>query len=318
MTAKELIALHNLQGFMTRARDAGQRGVRLLSPQERILFEQVEDAKRQRDHDQRRQRGQDAGMSPSPAHRLADRARRPGLDRLAFEKTIQFLGQRPGRGIPSRRRFFEALQADRFEIGRNVRFQPARGGRFGLHHVTQRGQRRGPAERRPAGQQFVEHRAERIDVAGRADVAMPAGGLLRRHVAGTAHDDARLRQPAVVFHDLGQAEVGDPRLIGGVDEHVLRLQVAMQGATLMGEVDRLGDDLDVARRDLRRQRPVLHEGPEVATGHVVHREVMLAVMLADLVDGDDVGVLQVGGGFGLAQESLRPRPGWPGRRRGSF
>ena len=106
------------------------------------------------------------------------------------------------------------------------------------------------------------------------------------------------------FMNLGQAEVGDPRLIGGVDEHVLRLQVAMQSATLMGEVDRLGDDLDVARRALRRQRPVLHEGSEVAARHVVHREVMLAAMLADLVDGDDVGVLQVGGGFGLAQKSF--------------
>ena len=111
------------------------------------------------------------------------------------------------------------------------------------------------------------------------------------------------------FMNLGQAEVGDPRLIGGVDEHVLRLQVAMQGAALMGEVDRLGDDLDVARRDSRRQRPVLHEGSEVAAGHVVHREVMLAVVLADLVDGDDVGVLQVGGGFGLAQEIVATSSG---------
>ena len=38
---------------MTPARDAGQRGVRLLGTQERILFEQVEDAKRQTDHDKR-------------------------------------------------------------------------------------------------------------------------------------------------------------------------------------------------------------------------------------------------------------------------
>src|SRR5947209_5137089 len=31
---------------------------------------------------------------------------------------------------------------------------------------------------------------------------------------------------------------------------------------------------------------------------------MPAAVLADLVDGDDVRVLEVGGGFGLAQESL--------------
>ena len=176
-------------------------------------------------------------------------------------------------------------------------------GRFGLHHVVQRGHRRGPAERRPAGEKFIEHRAKGIDIAGRADVAMPAGGLLRRHVAGAAHDDARLRQLAVVFHDLGQAEIGDPRLIGGVDEHVLRLQVAMQGAALMGEVDRLGDDLDVTRRPLRRERPLRDEGRQVAAVDQVHREVVLALMLADLVDRDDIRVLQVGGGFRLAEKS---------------
>ncbi len=31
---------------------------------------------------------------------------------------------------------------------------------------------------------------------------------------------------------------------------------------------------------------------------------MLAAVLADLVDGDDVGVLQIGGGLGLAEEPL--------------
>ncbi len=31
---------------------------------------------------------------------------------------------------------------------------------------------------------------------------------------------------------------------------------------------------------------------------------MLAIVLADLVDGDDIRVLQVGGSFGLAQEAL--------------
>ena len=79
---------------MARAWDAGQRRVRLLGPQERILFEQIEDAKHQSDDDHRRKRRQNAGMSPGPTHHFADRARRPGLDRLPFEKTVQFLGQR--------------------------------------------------------------------------------------------------------------------------------------------------------------------------------------------------------------------------------
>ena len=134
----------------------------------------------------------------------------------------------------------------------------------------QRGHRRGPAERRPAGQKFIKHRPERIDIAGRADVAMPAGGLFRRHVAGAAHNDARLCKLAVVFHDLGQAEIGDSRLVGGVDEHVLRLQVTMQGAALMGEMDCLGDDLDVPRRALRRQRPVRDKRRKVAAADQVH------------------------------------------------
>ena len=103
-------------------------------------------------------------------------------------------------------------------------------------------------------------------------------------------------------HDFGQAEVGDPRPIVGVDQHVLRLQVAMERAALMGELDRLGDDLHILRRALRRQWPIFHERAEIAPDDVVHREIMLAPMLADFVNGDDIRVLQVGGRFGLAQE----------------
>src|SRR5262249_52913087 len=101
-----------------------------------------------------------AWVSPSPAHHLAHCARRPTVSRLALEESLAFLGKRAGGGLSSRWRFFEALQAYRFEIGRNVCFKPARGGRLGLQHVDHRGHRRGPPEWRPASHQFVEHGAE--------------------------------------------------------------------------------------------------------------------------------------------------------------
>src|SRR5262245_19678548 len=115
---------------------------------------------------------------------------------------------------------------------------------------------------------------------------MPAGRLLRRHVAGTAHDDTGVRELAILLGDLGKPKVRDARLVRRVDEHVLRLQVALQSATLVREVDGLGNDLDVARRGAWRQRAFLYNRSEIPARDIVHREIVLTILLADLVDGD--------------------------------
>ena len=109
-------------------------------------------------------------------------------------------------------------------------------------------------ERRPAREQVIENRAERIDVAAPADQAALGRGLLRRHVVGRAEHLAAQGQFAVVMQPLGQAEVGHARLVERVDQHVGRLEVAVQNAAFVRVVDGLGDGLDVTRGAAAGQR----------------------------------------------------------------
>ena len=94
-------------------------------------------------------------------------------------------------------------------------------------------------ERALAGEDLVEHQAERVDVAARRDLA--AGELLGRHVGGRARAKRFARR-------AGEAEVGDADLAGAVEHHVGRLEVAMDDAAFVrgGEA---GADL---ARDLER------------------------------------------------------------------
>jgi hypothetical protein len=140
-------------------------------------------------------------------------------------------------------------------------------------------------------------------IAGGAEPAALAAGLLGRHVAGCADDGPGGGQAGVLVGALGQAEVGDARLALGVDQDVGRLEVAVQHAAAVREVDRLGDDADVAHRLQRRQRVFAHQFGQAAALDVIHREVVLPLLLADLVDGDDVGVLEAGGGPGFLLEA---------------
>jgi len=52
------------------------------------------------------------------------------------------------------------------------------------------------------------------------------------------------------------------------------------------------------------QRMMLNHLGQVPPGHVIHAIVRLTVLLADLVDGHDVRVVQSGGGLGLGPETL--------------
>ena len=89
---------------------------------------------------------------------------------------------------------------------------------------------------------------------------------------------------------LGQAEVGDVRVAVGVEQDVGRLEVAVQDAALVGVVDRPGDGRQqaaAASRAGRRARP--DASGQAAALDQLHAEVVLALVLADLVDRDDVG-----------------------------
>ena len=104
-----------------------------------------------------------------------------------------------------------------------------------------------------------------------------------------------------VGQPLGQAEVGDEPRSLGIDEHVRGLQVAVQDPALVGVVhgpDHGEHALDFRARiapGMLRQRGPLDE---------LHRVVLLALVLAHLVDRHDVGVVEVRRRLGLGVEPL--------------
>ena len=114
----------------------------------------------------------------------------------------------------------------------------------------------------------------------------------------------RAGQPAVRLDPLGQAEVGDLRLALPVEQDVGRLEVAVDDAALVGVVDGLGHLGHQPGRLARRQRAVGGLLGQAAALDEAHAEVVLALVLADLVDRHDVGVVEVGGRLGLDVEPL--------------
>ena len=131
-----------------------------------------------------------------------------------------------------------------------------------------------------------------------------APGLLRRHVAGRAHDLTRAGQTAVALELLRQPEVGDPRVAVLVEQDVARLEVAVNHAALVGIVDRFGNRGHQRGRLAGRKRSVGQPLGQALALDEAHREVVLALVLADLEDRDDPGVIEIGRGLGLGVEAL--------------
>ena len=174
-------------------------------------------------------------------------------------------------------------------------------------------------EGRAAGQQMIENRAQRIDVAAPAHFAALSTGLLGRHEVGRAEHLAGHGDAGIAVEPLGQAKIGDARLIGGrVNQHVRRLEIAMQDASLVRVMNRFGNELDVPRGFRAAQWTVAHELREVLALDVIHREVMLAVVDADVVNGDDVRMLEQRGSRDLAPEPLNDPARWRTARPESF
>ncbi len=148
---------------------------------------------------------------------------------------------------------------------------------------------------------------------GRGDGLAGPLGLLGCHVAGRAHNRAGLGQLAGhrAADPLGQAEVRDQRgplverrLGQAAQEDIRRFQVPVEDAPLVGIVHRAGD----RRYQLRRGAGIGHEAPgmrrEIAAVDQLHAEVMMPLVLADLVDRDDVGMVQMRRGLGFQAKPL--------------
>ena len=93
------------------------------------------------------------------------------------------------------------------------------------------------------------------------------------------------------------------RLVERIEQHVGRLQVAVQNPVLMRVVYRCGYDFEVTSGALRGQRDAAHELFQVLPCDVLHRKVMLPLMCADLMNGNDIRVLKAGHCLSLDAET---------------
>ncbi len=145
----------------------------------------------------------------------------------------------------------------------------------------------GRLERRRARNGFVEDRSERVEVAAR--VGRAALELLGRCVARSRDAGARARE-AGEPRGCG-AEVDDLHVAVATDEDVGRREPTVHDAGSMCGVETLGDGGADVCRALGRDAPGVGEGRgEARAVDVLHRDERSAVLIAPVVDGDDVRV----------------------------
>ncbi len=191
-------------------------------------------------HHQGAERRRRHRVPPTPSGQATDRPRPACPDRLVVEEPGQVRRQFGRRRVPPPGLLLQALQADRLQVPRDLGVEPR--GRHGLlcDHLPLRLGRGLSAKRRPARQQLVQDRPQRIHVRGRPDRVHLAPGLLGGHVAGRPQRYPADSQSRPALPHPRQAEVGDlGRAVGG-QEDVGWLEVAVDDPGLVGRLHRRG------------------------------------------------------------------------------
>ncbi len=178
----------------------------------------------------------------------------------------------------------------------------ARRDRLAAHDLLQRIQHVAPAKRWIAGQEGIQHRTQAVNVRPRRQHLLRRR-LLRCHVFRRAHDGPGLRQLGAALDTLGQAEVGDVRLALLVQQNVARLQVAMKQLPLVRVMHRPRHRGQKLCRFPWIVLEAIESVVQAAALHQLHAEEMLAVMLADFIDGHNVGMIEVARGLGFLVEA---------------
>ncbi len=241
-----------------------------------------------------RRRAHFMAFSSGPAGRARYRA--------VLQPGAQILGHGLGTGVALPWVLFQALQADHLQVARHAGVEfPRRRGRLFLD-LRQRVDHAVAGEGGLAGQKRVEDRSQSIDVGGGGDRPAAADGLLGRHVSWGAQDDSAGGHLGVRLDPLGQSEVGDLAVALGVDQDVGRLEVAVENAPHVGVMYRLGHLGEQGGRG----RWVIFVGRQplgqAAAADELHGEVFLSVILTDLVDRYDTGMVQQCDRLGLVLE----------------
>ena len=235
----------------------------------------------------------------------AQRAGGLGGDWFAGQKMLNVLRHCAGGLIPAGRLFLDGFQANGPGITVDAGIDLLRRGRVvmadfvqHLHHAVRQ-------KCRAPGEHFVERDAQRKNIRALIDVGRPAAGLFRRHVLRRADHLAGRRQMHLsVIHFLRDAEVGDMHTPGLVEKDVAGFDVAMNDVVFVCVLQRVGGLPDNFQRFTWRERTFGQPLSQRFAGNVIHREIVHAVLHAEIVDRDNVRMLNAGGGVGFLHEPL--------------
>ena len=202
---------------------------------------------------------------------------------------------------------FDGAENEGFEVAIDGRAQIGRPRRRLADDGGEDGAFGGSIEGALAGGQLVEH------YTGAEDIARGTEGFAQHlfggHVLGSAGDDAGAGAQIRLgwggrFHELGEAEIEHFDDAIGADHDVIGLDVAMHDAGFVGGGEG-GAELD---GDLQQDLAVEAAfGGDLAQRLAVHElggDVVVALGEIGIEDGEDVGVVEHGGGAGLALEAL--------------
>ena len=166
-------------------------------------------------------------VAAGPFHRFLQTTDGPGLDRIPPPVGGQVVSHFVGSLVAFGGIFFQSLEGDGLQVERGSRIQVKRGNRFFLANMFQSLQQCPPLERRPAGEELIQHGPQRINVGQASEFLRLAFGLLWGHVARRSHDGAGAGMPVVSIHFLSQAEVSHLGQVFLGEQNIGRLQVAV-------------------------------------------------------------------------------------------
>ena len=178
----------------------------------------------------------------------------------------------------------ELVWQDRIQLGRRGD-RGIDGGIGHLHAVR--------ADEREAAREHLEREhAHGIDV--RAAIDVVAHHLLRRHVSGRADRQPNCGEVGRLAGSPSKAEVREHRASVGVDQHVGRLEVAMDDAGVVGVLQSVSDLAQVTPCGKGVERAAVQDVAQRAATNQRHGEVGHPLGKLEVVDRQDVRMVELG------------------------
>ena len=123
---------------------------------------------------------------------------------------------------------------------------------FGGQDLRQRRGRAWTTEGRAGRQEVIKERPQTIHIARDPNATALRVRLFGRHIAGGTSDVLR----ALGVKLAGQAEIGYPRMVRAVNQHISRFDIQMQDAAGVGGADSFGHGSCITGRTARFERAV--------------------------------------------------------------